>query len=77
MATVGSLAVGLAFATRIGLEALDEREAQSQMTLAQQAQFSITPEREQAVDFSSSYYDVAQAIIAMVTQVTNLTARCP
>lgn len=44
VATVGALAVGLAFATRIGLEALDEREAQSQMTLAQQAQFSITPD---------------------------------
>lgn len=44
VATAGALALGLAFATQLGLEALDEREAQLQMTLAQQAQFSITPD---------------------------------
>lgn len=44
VATVGALALGLALATQLGLEALDEREAQLQMTLAQQAQFSITPD---------------------------------
>ncbi|RZS52332.1 tetratricopeptide repeat protein [Sphaerotilus mobilis] len=44
LTTVGVLALLLAGATQVGLEALDEREAQVQMTLAQQAQFSITPD---------------------------------
>ncbi|MEY2655908.1 MAG: hypothetical protein RLZZ524_2936, partial [Pseudomonadota bacterium] len=44
LATAGALGVMLAGATQLGLEALDEREAQLQMTLAQQAQFSITPD---------------------------------
>ncbi|MGY0195682.1 hypothetical protein ACWA7J_11490 [Leptothrix sp. BB-4] len=44
LATVGALALVLAGAVHLGLEALDEREAQVQMTLAQQAQFSVTPD---------------------------------
>ncbi len=44
LALVGALAVVLGGAIHLGLEALDERESQLQMTLAQQAQFSVTPD---------------------------------
>ncbi|MDP4301467.1 tetratricopeptide repeat protein [Leptothrix discophora] len=44
LAGVGALALAIGAATHVGLAAMDEREAQAQMTLAQQAQFSVTPD---------------------------------